>query len=1203
MKLLFDLQALQNDSRSRGIGRYVRSLFDALARRDDIELYALLNGAFEDTLAHLRSDAIARIGADRVLVFPGLKSTGDQFPENKGRRWMSEALYEAFVAQSGCDALLVGSVVEGFRCDTTVSLATPDTPYVTSAILYDLIPMTDPPHYLGEKFADSWYADRIRHMSAADVLLAISDYSSREAIELLKKPASAVAVISTAFDPAVFAPAESPRPEEMVRLGVTKPFVMHSSAVDERKNFEGLIDAFAALPHAVRSAHQLVLVGMIAPGVESSLRARAVAAGIATTDVVITGHVSDADLLELYRGCRLFVFPSFYEGFGLPPLEAMACGSPAIGSNVTSIPEVIGDPAYTFDPRNTADLSELMGRLLTDETEWAKARNHAISHAASFTWDSVAASAVEAFRVAAAARKLPARSTSYPSAKALITHVASRVDLTLWSQSDIEQLACCLVAAEDELIASNANAIAAQGRTWRVEGAPFDSTYSLALVNRETARAMAELGWQVELQNGEGAENSPVNPEFLAANPDLVPMHRRAAERGRDGSYGTSRLNYPPRVADMTGQIKALHHYAWEETGYPQNWIDDFNSHLTMMTTLATHIEKIMIDNGVCVPLVTSGCGVDHWERIQPDGDFRVAARSFRFLHVSSCFPRKGVDALLSAYGKAFSIDDDVSLVIKTFDNPHNDLRAQLKALQEQNARYPHVVLIFGDISDAQLKALYSQCHVMVGPSFAEGYGLPFAEAMLTGIPVITTNWGGQLDFCNDGNSWLVDYRFERASSHLGVWSSAWARVDVESLVQAMRDARTTSPARRAAMAARGREQLLARHKWTDVARRLSAAAATLPAQLPRDPHIGWISTWHSKCGIATYSQHLVEAMPGKVTVFAPEKEATLAGPDRSLRLWRQSKSLSQLGRILSSAAADDVDVFVIQFNFGFFNHADLANFIYQAKDRGKKVIITLHATYKINLAPFENFQLDYIAPALAACDRILVHSISDLNNLKALGLVENVALFPHGVLRRHDTPAPRITRREATIATYGFALPHKGLTEVVDAVRLLRERGRKVRLKMVNAEYPAPESISLVAHLKEKIANHGLGAHVEMHNQFLSDEDSLALLTDADLVVFPYQHTEESASGAVRYGMAVERPVAVTPLPIFDDLHGATFRLPGTSPTDLANGIASALDALATATPELARIEENAERWREQHDYQVVGRRLFNICKALANR
>lgn len=1202
MNLMFDLQALQNGSRNRGIGRYVKSLFDALAKREDVKVFGLLNGAMTDTLAPAFDYAASRIGKDRVLVFPGLPSTSDQYPDNKSRRNICEALYEAFVEQTGCEVLLVGSVAEGFVDDTSLSLHAPSSKYLKAAILYDLIPLSDSEKYLAAKFAQSWYDNRIRHLNASDVLLAISDYTGKEGIEKLKKPRSQMVVVSTAIDHNNFCEAKSKDAAALKRFALTKPFIMHTSAVDPRKNFDGLVKAYAALPAAVRGKHQLLLAGQISPVSEAPLRAIASAAGVPDSDLLIPGYVSDDDLLCLYRACRLFVFPSFYEGFGLPALEAMACGCPAIGSNVTSIPEVIGDPAYTFDPCDTDEMSKLMQRLLTDQKAWRKAQKHALDHAVTFSWDKVADRTIAAMKSRLAARE-PVPPPAYPSAQRMAAYVANRIDINNCPASDIEMLARCLADAEDELIGKHAAGLPKDGKTWRIEGAPFDTTYSLSLVNRETARAMAELGWDVALQSGEGADNAPVNPDFLAANPDLVAMHKRAAKIGQSSSFAASRMNYPPRVEDMAAPMNVLHHYAWEETGFPHRWVNDFNQNLTIMTTLSNHIEKIMIDNGVSVPMVTSGCGVDHWDRITPDESYRVEARSFRFLHVSSCFPRKGVDALLAAYGAAFSIDDDVSLIIKTFDNPHNEVRKMLAELQAHNPRYPHVVTIFGDISDAELKALYGQCQVMVGPSFAEGYGLPFAEAMLSGIPVITTNWGGQLDFCNAGNSWLVDYRFERAKTHLGVWASAWARADAPSLANAMREARAASPETRAAMAARGRQQLMARHTWKNVAERLTAAAATLPAQPHREPRIGWISTWHSKCGIATYSQHLVQAMPGEITVFSPEKEATLLGPDNSIRSWRQSKSLSRLGRILASPEAKDIDVFVIQFNYGFYNHTDLANFIYQIKDQGKSVLICLHATFLINLAPYDNFQLPYLAPALAACDRILVHSVDDLNNLKQLGLIDNVALFPHGVLSRSDTVPPRAKIGEATIATYGFALPHKGLPEMLQALCLLRDRGRKVRLRMVNAEYPVDVSAALVHDLKAQIRDLGLSDYVEMHNQFLPDEDSLALLTDSDLVVFPYQNTAESASGAVRYGMAVQRPVAVTPLPIFSDIEGASFRMGGTSPADLADGIAAALDAIAANTPEAIAIAEQAARWREQHDYRVVGKRLYHMCKALASR
>lgn len=1198
MKLLFDLQGLQNGSRDRGIGRYVRNLFDALAKREDIELFGLLNGALDYSLQPAMDYAASRIGKERVLVFPGIPNTEEQFSENTIRRKLCEASFEAFLNYVDADALLVGSAVEGFGDDTCLSLKAPSATYLKSCIIYDLIPFFDPDKYLGDDKTKAWYFDRISHFKSADLLLAISESSRIEAVDHLQIPSQSTVAISTAIDQTIFRPIGSKGTATRKRLGITKPFIMHASAIEPRKNFDGLIKAFGQLPPDLRAQYQLVLVGKADDAMREHLMAIARSTGLANDDVIMPGYVPDEQLAELYRACTLFVFPSFHEGFGLPALEAMACGCATIGSNITSVPEVIGNPAYTFDPYDPLAISNLMKSLLTDEAALDAARRHALEHAACFSWDNVAERAVIALK--AACRPLE-RNVSYPSAQQMAATVAERISLQDCPDREMEALARCLAASEDVLVEYLAATLPEKNKTWRIEG-PFDSSYSLALVNRETARGLAKLGWQVALHSTEGPGDFPANPDFLNANSDLAAMHERASKVRPEKSFAVSRLLYPPRVTDMTGPINALHHYAWEESGFPHEWVDGFNASLTMMTTLSTHIEKIMIDNGVSVPTITSGCGVDHWERIKPDKSYRIEARRFRFLHVSSCFPRKGVDALLAAYGEAFSIDDDVSLIIKTFDNPHNEVREMLAELREKNPRYPHVVTIFGDISDAQLKALYGQCQVMVGPSFAEGYGLPFAEAMLSGIPVITTNWGGQLDFCNSSNSWLVDYRFERAKTHFGLWSSAWARVDVSSLAEAMRQAHTASLETRSAMAARGREQLLARHQWKHVAQRLTAAAATLPNVSHRSPRVGWISTWHSKCGIATYSQHLVENFPGEVTVFSPVNDTPLVGEDRSIRCWRQSKTQSDLWRVLAHPLARELDAFVIQFNYNFYNHADLARFITQAKSLGKVVIICLHSTDDpVAEADVANFHLPWLVPALAVCDRVLVHSFGDLNRLKDLGLVDNVALFPHGVLRRADVAPGRPKGTAETIATYGFALPHKGLPEILQAVRLLHDRGRKIRLKMVNAEYPARVSAELVNDLKSQIASLGLTDFVETHNRFLTDAESMALLTDSDLVVFPYQHTGESASGAVRYGMAVERPVAVTPLSIFSDIEGAAFRMSGTAPADIATGIAAALDAISGKTPEAKAIAEQAARWREQHDYRVVGRRLFRMCAALS--
>jgi hypothetical protein len=118
-----------------------------------------------------------------------------------------------------------------------------------------------------------------------------------------------------------------------------------------------------------------------------------------------------------------------------------------------------------------------------------------------------------------------------------------------------------------------------------------------------------------------------------------------------------------------------------------------------------------------------------------------------------------------------------------------------------------------------------------------------------------------------------------------------------------------------------------------------------------------------------------------------------------------------------------------------------------------------------------------------------------------------------------------------------------------------------------------------------------------------LTDAESFKLLSDADLIVFPYQHTAESASGAVRYGLATGRPVAVTPLAIFDDVSMAVHRLPGHGPDKIASGIQDLLDQISASSPSVNETSKHAARWRDAHRYSNLTTRLDGILRALVQQ
>jgi glycosyltransferase involved in cell wall biosynthesis len=714
------------------------------------------------------------------------------------------------------------------------------------------------------------------------------------------------------------------------------------------------------------------------------------------------------------------------------------------------------------------------------------------------------------------------------------------------------------------------------------------------------------LTWRIKEVCRETKQRTPIALEMERALAELGHDVRSAALNGAVDI--TALFASPPLPANASDRSTLLVGHDWEEGGYPAEWADQFNAGLGGVASASTHAMKVLIDHGVDVPLAAVGMGVDHWERISAALDYRAPGKTFRFLHFSSCTPDKAADLLLESFARVFDSDDDVSLIVKSSDEPPHELFALRERLLKANPRLPDIILIEDKMTDARLKALYGQCNVFVAPSRAEGFGLPIAQALLCGLPAVATAWGGHLDYCDETNSWLVDYRFQSAKTANDLIVSVWAEPLAHSLDESLWTAYRASPAERFAKSWSGRKRLLERGTWKDAALRLAALAQRAKAEVavePKKSRIGWITTWNVKCGIATHSAHLLASIPtDEFIVFAARQEPRIKSDEPNcLRSWNPGKDVNGLDEIAHKLLARSVDALVIQFNYGFFNHFELNEFIESVVAKGIVVVIDLHSTIDPH-GERQNFRLTDFLSALRKCHRILAHGLEDMNRLKALGLVDNVMLFPHGVVKKGQDPTvPAKHYATPLVSSFGFCLPNKGLLELVHAVYLLKREGRSVRLRMLNAEHPTPESVAEVQRIKETIQRLDLQDSVEMHSEFLEEDVCLTLLGEADLVVNPYQLTGESASGSVRYGLAARRPVAVTPLPIFNDLGDAVFRMPGTTPREIAEGITSALRNIEEETETAKRVRFAARRWLDAHDYSLQAIRLMRMARALARR
>lgn len=229
-----------------------------------------------------------------------------------------------------------------------------------------------------------------RSVNKADHVLADSHSTKRDLIQRLNVPADKITVIYPGVE-ARFRPSQDPASLNAVRVRYglqDTPFVLGVGTIEPRKNWPALIWAWASLRKTAGIPHKLVVAGRDGWLYEGTYQAAA-ASGL-EDDIVFTGFVPDQDLPALYSAADLFVFPSRYEGFGIPVLEALACGTPVVCANNSSLPEAAGDSALLITADDVEGLSTAMLRLIEDEELRASLRNRGLRHASRFSW-SVAA--------------------------------------------------------------------------------------------------------------------------------------------------------------------------------------------------------------------------------------------------------------------------------------------------------------------------------------------------------------------------------------------------------------------------------------------------------------------------------------------------------------------------------------------------------------------------------------------------------------------------------------------------------------------------------------------------------------------------------------------------------------------------------------------------------------------------------------------
>lgn len=378
MRVLLDATGLFNPHRFRGVGRYVSGLingFESILKDDsEIELHCL--------------EQIRGNENNGYLPFPTVHNRRPSYPSIRLQWLWNSLLLAKEVAET-----------ENFLYHSTDYNGIPiSKKFKTVATLYDLIPLSFSDTYLRNKPLDIrlGYKSILRRYQRADHIISISEATKKDATQLLGISDDKITVVPLAFDKKLFHPPKDSDAVKKVKIKYNLPerYFLYSGSLEPHKNIERVLRAYKSLSNL---PERFVFIGIHSKRQRESFSCQ-IREFKLTERVKHLGYVEDGDLSALYCGATAFVFPSLKEGFGLPALEAMACGCPVISSRLSAMPEVVGDAGILIDPYDEKTLKESMARLSSDEKLREQLKEKGLKQASLFSWERCAQKTLEVYK-------------------------------------------------------------------------------------------------------------------------------------------------------------------------------------------------------------------------------------------------------------------------------------------------------------------------------------------------------------------------------------------------------------------------------------------------------------------------------------------------------------------------------------------------------------------------------------------------------------------------------------------------------------------------------------------------------------------------------------------------------------------------------------------------------------------------------------
>jgi glycosyltransferase involved in cell wall biosynthesis len=398
MKLVIDLQVAQSASRNTEIGRYSLGFAEAVARQaGSHEVWIAVNSAFPSEIQNLRAALDTLVPRERIVVWEATNPVAEKGETDLWGQRSSEILREVFLASLKPDIVHVTNLLEGLDYSGIASVGSYIQGDSTAVTLSNLPSLINPDDQGVDLKKRTFFHRQITSLRRSGLWLAGSESCRVEAINALDLPSEKVFNVSVAAS-SLFRSTDLMESESEVlqRFGLNRKFVMVTGGLDLPSNLPRMLRAYSSLSAEVRNDHQLLILcpklGEI-EHVKHSTRQL----GIRDEELVVLPLVPAEELVILYNKCEVFCQPQMHSDFGLSALEAMQSGAPTIGSNSSSLAEVIAWKHALFDPRSDEDIAARLHQVLTDANYRQTLRSMGQDRARVFNWNSCARRAWDAF--------------------------------------------------------------------------------------------------------------------------------------------------------------------------------------------------------------------------------------------------------------------------------------------------------------------------------------------------------------------------------------------------------------------------------------------------------------------------------------------------------------------------------------------------------------------------------------------------------------------------------------------------------------------------------------------------------------------------------------------------------------------------------------------------------------------------------------